>query len=320
MVETVRLCVFLLKKEEDQLYHIRNVIGPDEYHERIDDNAYTNWMVYNNLDIAIRLIELLRNKYPMNYEQLKEKISIQDEEIELWKEIKDKIYISYNSETKVYEEFKGYFDLENIDLKSYEPRKVPIDLILGERTKKTQVVKQADVLMFLFLLADKFSKEVIEKNYDYYDPRSSHGSSLSPSIYSIVAARLGKSDDAYTYFEKNANIDLNDNFGNAAGGVHMASIGGTWMSVVMGFAGMYIYDNGLLFEPHLPNEWKNVEFPIQWRNQRLTILLKREEIIIKVIGSQTVNISVGYDNWRELKPNNNYSAYKNEGQNWHWRD
>lgn len=316
--ETARFCAFFLKKEEDGLYHIKDVVGPDEYHERIDDNAYTNLMASYNFDVALKLIVILNRDYAEEYQKLKSKINLQEDEVEIWREIKDNIYTGYNPETKIYEQFKGYFDLEYIDLKSYEPRKAPMDMLLGEKTKRTQVAKQADVLMFQFLLANKFSKEVIEKNYNYYEPRTSHGSSLSPSIHSIVAARLGKLEEAYKYFIQNAEVDLNDNFGNAAGGVHIASVGGTWMSVVMGFAGMYIFEHGLLFDPHFPDQWEKIKFSIQWRKQIINILLGKDEIKLEIIGNKSVNISIGCENWRELAPGNFYSVYKD--QIWKWED
>lgn len=320
ILEAARFCEFFFRREADGLYHIKDVVGPDEYHERIDDNAYTNFMAGHNLDIALKVIEMLNENYLDGLLKVKSKINLQEEEIEKWKEIKNKIYSGYDPETKIYEQFKGYFDLEYIDLKSYEPRKAPMDMLLGERTKRTQVAKQADVLMLQFLLLEKFSKEVIEANYNYYEPRTSHGSSLSPSIHSAVAARLGKSEEAYKYFIKNAEIDLNDNFGNAAGGIHIASIGGTWMSVVMGFAGMYIYEEGLLFEPHLPEGWGKVEIPIQWRNQKINIQLEKNEIKFEITGNKSVNISIGQQNWKSLMPGNTYPGYRESDHLWKWKN
>ncbi|OGI30570.1 MAG: hypothetical protein A2287_10140 [Candidatus Melainabacteria bacterium RIFOXYA12_FULL_32_12] len=317
--ETTRFSTGFLKKEDDNLYHIYDVVGPDEYHERIDDNAYTNLMTQHNLEIALKLINLLQEKYKDKYENLRDKINLQDSEISRWKEIKDKIYTGYNPETKIYEQFKGFFDLEYIDVKSYEPRTKPMDVILGrERVRNSQIIKQTDVLMFLFLLANKFSKDVIEANYNFYEQRTAHGSSLSPSIHSIIAARLGKLDQAYKYFEQNAQIDLDDKMGNAAGGIHMASIGGTWMSVVMGFAGIHIYDNGLLFDPHIPENWNNVKFSVNWHGQKINVQVRKDEITFKIIGNQSVNLCIGEDNWKELAPNNTYIAYKD--QKWYWKD
>ncbi|OGI00401.1 MAG: hypothetical protein A2Y25_02300 [Candidatus Melainabacteria bacterium GWF2_37_15] len=263
--ETARYCESYITKEDDGLYHINKVIGPDEYHELVDDNAYTNYLVRNNFDVAIKT---------------KEKLNIKDEETERWKEITDKIYSGLNPKTGLYEQFKGYYNLEYIDLNEYEPRTVPMDVILGrEKTSKTQVVKQADVLMFMFLFGGRFSKEDVAINYDFYEKRCGHGSSLSPSIHCIIAARTGKIQDAYRYFLKNAQIDIGNEFGNAAGGVHIASAGGAWMSVVMGFAGLYYAEDGFWFDPHLPEEWESIEFSIVWKGERKDIYIDRESII-----------------------------------------
>ncbi|OGI23424.1 MAG: hypothetical protein A2287_02520 [Candidatus Melainabacteria bacterium RIFOXYA12_FULL_32_12] len=316
--ETARFCESLLSENEDGYYHIYDVVGPDEYHELVDDNAYTNIIVQNNFDIALKLSKLLNNQYKDEYEKLKKKISLQDKELELWSGIKDKIYINFDPESKLYEQFAGYFDLEYINVKDYKDRTTPMDVILGrERTRNSQVIKQPDVLMFLYLLADKFPQDIVEANYDFYEPRTGHGSSLSPSIYSAVAARLGKIDQAYNYFKQAAEVDLYNNMGNASGGIHMAAMGGVWQAIVMGFAGMYIYDEGLMLDPHLPDHWENLEFSIYWHGQKVNLQINKDKIILEIIGDKKVNISVGFDNWRELDPNNTYSAHK--VHKWCWR-
>ncbi|MFH0702508.1 MAG: glycosyl hydrolase family 65 protein [bacterium] len=319
--ETARYCESLISKGNDDLYHIYNVVGPDEYHEIINDNAYTNFMVKFNLDIAGKTLNFLQEKHKNQYENLKIKINLLDQEIENWNKIKNSIYVSYIPETKIFEQFKGYFELDFIDINDYEPRTAPLDIILGrEKIQKSQVIKQADVVMFLFLLANKFSEEEIETNYDYYEPRTGHGSSLSPGIHSIVAARLGKTDHAYKYFKQNSQIDLNNNMGNAAGGIHIASLGSMWMSIVMGFAGMYVYDEGLLFDPHMPDSWNKLEFSIFWHSQRVNIEINKQEITFQITGNQDVPISIGFENWKNLKPaKNKYSAYKKR-EKWYWKN
>jgi kojibiose phosphorylase len=316
--ETARFCKSLLSQGEDGLYHIYEVIGPDEYHELIHDNAYTNIMVRYNLEIAVKLFEWLKKNHKSSLENLKNKISLVEAEIKNWTEIKDKIFISNISDKNIYEQFNGFFDLEYIDVKSYENRTAPMDVILGrEKTKKSQVIKQPDVLMFLFLLANQFPQDVIRANYDYYEPRTGHGSSLSPGIHSLLAARLDKSEEAYHYFKQSTEVDLYNGMGNASGGIHMANMGSIWMAVVMGFAGMYICDRGLIFDPHLPENWEKLEFPIIWRSQRVSVTLKKEEMVFDIKGDQKVNISAGFNNWKELKPNKRYLASKLE--KWCWK-
>ncbi len=264
--ETARFCESLLTEEDDGLYHINSVIGPDEYHEMIDDNAYTNYLVMNNFDVAIKT---------------KGKLNIDDEEKNDWKNYRDKIYSGFNPKTGLYEQFKGFYNLEYIDIEEYEPRTAPMDVILGrEKTAKTQVIKQPDVLMFMFLFGEQFSKEDLAVNYDFYEKRCGHGSSLSPGIHSIIAARCGKNDDAYRYFLKNAKIDIGDEFGNATGGIHIGSLGAVWMSVVMGFAGLCFDESGFRLKPDLPEEWDCIEFSIYWRGERKNIYADRENFLI----------------------------------------
>lgn len=328
--ETARFSESLLRLEDDGLYHIPTVIGPDEYHEKVDDNAYTNYLIQNNFEIAIKIYDFLENSFNEELLLLAKKIKLKNSEIKNWKKYKDKIYTGFDQKTGIFEQFKGFYDLEYIDLKQFEPRSVPMDIILGsEKIKNTQVIKQADVLMFLYLFGENFSRDVILANYEFYEPKTGHGSSLSPSIHSLVAARLGKTDDAYKYFVKNARIDLDDQFGNSAGGIHIASQGGVWMSIVMGFAGMYPTDKGLIFDPHLPEAWENLEFPVKWLGHDLNIKLNKEEITFFLTESKngssfslnkTIFISLGKNNWKELEINKSYYGVQLSNNNWNWKD
>ena len=314
---TARFCKSLMVLGTDGYYHIYNVIGPDEYHKQINDNAYTNIMAKYNIEFALELVDFMKHKYRSKYEKLRDKIKLDDSEIEDWKNSQEKIYSGYYPEKKLYEQFNNFFNLQYIDLKGYEPRKLPMDIILGkEITRNSQVIKQADVLMFLFLLGHRFSYDVVKANYEYYEPRTSHGSSLSPGIHSIIAARAGKMEDAFKYFKQNTAIYLGNQMGNASSGIHMAAIGGVWMSLVMGFAGMYIYNDGLLFDPHLPVQWKSLKFSVLWRKQKINIILKKEEISFAITGDQKLKLGIGSNNWRELPAGETYTARLEE--KWKW--
>jgi len=318
--ETARFCTSLLEKGDDGLYHINFIIGPDEYHEKVDDNAFTNYLVNHNFEIAIKVYEWMKSEYSGNFSDLAEKISLKENEINEWEKYKDNIYTGYDHKTKLYEQFKGFYDLEYINLEEYEPRSVPMDVILGrEKTRKTQVIKQADVLMFMMLFGERFSKEQIQANYEYYEKRCGHGSSLSPSIHSVMAARAGKREEAYEYFLKNAKIDIGDAFGNAAGGIHIASLGGVWLSLVYGFAGMYPTERGLIFDPILPDEWDNIEFSVKWRSRKVNIFIDHKKIKFFSKGENSVNISAGPDNWKEILPDTEYFAEKRD-QKWEWKE
>jgi len=186
--------------------------------------------------------------------------------------------------TGLFEQFAGYFGLEPIDLAAYEPRTAPMDVLLGhERTQHSQVIKQADVVLLLALLWNRFTPQQHAANFCYYEPRSGHGSSLSPAVHALVAARLGDMDLAERYFHQAAAIDLDDTMGNAAGGIHIATLGGLWQAVAFGFAGLSLCRDGLRFDPHLPRSWRALRFPLHWRGRRIRVALQGEPLTLTVM-------------------------------------
>jgi kojibiose phosphorylase len=152
-----------------------------------------------------------------------------------------------------------------------------MDILLGrELISASQIIKQADVLMFLHLLWEAFPANVHEANFRYYEPRCAHGSSLSPAIHAAFAARLGNIDIAERYFRQALGIDLDDTQGRVAGGVHVGALGGLWQAVVFGFAGVSTGPNGVRLKPHLPGQWKSLRFPLHWRGRILRIELQSD--------------------------------------------
>jgi kojibiose phosphorylase len=193
------------------------------------------------------------------------------------------MYTGFDAQTKLFEAFQGYFQKEPVDLKRYEPRRTAMDVILGHaRIQQTNVVKQADVVLAMFLLWDRFPAEVRAANFHYYEPRTGHGSSLSPSTHALLAARLGEMGVAARYLRQAAEVDLSNNMGNAAGGVHAAAIGGLWQAMVFGFAGLELRPEGLRLNPRLLQSWKRVIFPVQWRGHRLRITLEPDATGVQV--------------------------------------
>ena len=270
LLETARFWASRGELEADGRYHIRHVIGPDEYHEDVDDSAYTNVMAQWNLERGLDAVRLLRERWPSRWGVLADRIALAPDEPERWGEVASAMYTGFDPATRVFEQFRGYFDLEEVDLAAYEPRSAPMDLLLGrEKIGRTKVIKQADVVLLIRLLWDRFPPEVREANFRYYEPRCAHGSSLSPSMHALVAARLGDTERAERYFRQSAEIDLADNMGNAAGGVHAAALGGLWQAVIFGFAGLHFGPGGPLLDARLPRNWSGVRFPIQWRGRTL---------------------------------------------------
>ena len=189
-----------------------------------------------------------------------------------WRAVAETMFTGWNSQTGLFEQFAGFFGLEEIDLAGYAGRSVPMDVVLGrERTQRSKVIKQADVVALLGLLPEEFPGDSGRTNFRYYEPRCGHGSSLSGAMHGLVAARLGDSDLALRYFQHAVAIDLADNRTTIAGGLHMAALGGTWLTAVFGFAGLSLQSDGIAFNPKLPASWRTLKFGIEWRGRRLRI-------------------------------------------------
>ena len=294
LIETARFWASRGRLEADGRYHIRTVIGPDEYHESVDDNVYTNGMAQWNLESAAEAVARLAHRWPARWQELARRLGVAEDEPAGWRDVAGRLYSGFDPATHLFEQFAGYFDLEDIDLSAYGSNPLPMDVLLGaERVRKSQVIKQADVLMLIYLLWDRFPLEVREANFRYYEPRTGHGSSLSPAIHAALAARLGNLTTALRYFRQAATIDLADNMGNAAGGVHAAALGGLWQAVTFGFAGMRLRSEGLAFRPHCPPDWTRLRFSVLWRGTRLNVEIQPRSLgIVASEGVTPVAIQV----------------------------
>ena len=277
ILETARFWASRAAREADGRYHIRGVIGPDEYHEGVDDNAYTNVLAQWNLERGVEVAALLQARWPAHWAALAARLELGAAELEAWRAIAAAMYTGFDPVTGLFEQFRGYFGLEPIDLAAYEPRTAPMDVLLGrERTQRSQVIKQADVVMLLMLLWERFPAHVRAANFRYYEPRCGHGSSLSPPVHAVVAARLGHVTLAERYFRQAAAIDLDDTMGNASGGVHIAALGGLWQAAVFGFAGLSLRADGLRLAPQLPATWEALRFRVQWRGRQVQCVIRQE--------------------------------------------
>ncbi len=265
LVETARFWASRVNAGKDGRFHIRAVIGPDEYHESVDDNAYTNVMAQWNLERAAEIAAVAATRWPREWERL----DVGYNEPSEWIDVARRMYTGLDPATGVFEQFRGYFALEDIDLGAYAGRTAPIDVVLGrERVGASQVIKQADVVMLLLLLWDRFAPEVREASFRYYEPRTGHGSSLSPPVHAIVAARLGDGALAERYFRQTAEIDLADEMGNAAGGVHLGALGGLWNAAVYGFGGLVLDASPPALRARLPPSWRRLQLAVTVRGER----------------------------------------------------
>jgi trehalose/maltose hydrolase-like predicted phosphorylase len=275
LLETARFWASRAEPDSaDGSRHISNVIGPDEYHEHVDDNAFTNAMARWNILRALDVASWLRAEHPERGGALLERLAVDDAELAAWRTAAERITVLFDEQTRLYEQFRGFHQLEYIDLTQYAGRTVPMDVVLGrERTQQSQVIKQADVVALVALLADEITPEIAEANLRYYEPRCGHGSSLSRSMHAVVAARLGDVALAARYFQETAATDLDDTRGGSAGGVRIAALGGLWQTAMFGFAGVAVRPDGLALDPHLPPSWQTMRFRVQWRGRRVHVAI-----------------------------------------------
>jgi len=273
LLETARFWASRAVPEADGKRHIRHVIGPDEYHEDVDDSAFTNMMARWNIARALEALDLLQARWPERAAALRQKLALGDEELADWRDAATKIVTSLDPATGLFEEFSGFHALEPIDLSQYADRTEPIDVVIGrERTQRSQVVKQADVVALIALLPEEFPGAMAETNFRHYEPRCAHGSSLSAGMHALVAARLGDAAMALRYLSETAATDL-DFDPNTAGGVRIAGLGAMWQAVVLGFAGLDMMGATLGIDPKLPSQWRELSFRVFWRNRSVLIRL-----------------------------------------------
>lgn len=280
-------------KPEKDRYEVLDVVGPDEYHERVDNNAFTNAMVAAALRIALETVSLLRRRHPKACDELLTRLDfiadlerIRDMDARLFRPAPD-------PETKVIEQFTGYHKLEDTTPGELKKRVLnPTEYWGGGNgiATSTKVIKQADVVLMLHLFSADFSEEVRRANWDYYEPRTEHGSSLSPCVYALVAAALGRTEWAYKYFLRTATIDLTGDSKQYVGplyigGTHPAANGGAWMAAVLGFGGMRLHEGKMHLTPRLPAQWKRLSWRICWQRQRFSITMT--PVRVKVAADST---------------------------------
>lgn len=268
--------------EVDGKLHINDVMGPDEYKEHVDDNAFTNYMAWWNIKLAMLCYDILARQNRKVYEKLDEKLNIK-KAYDDFAEKCEKIFLPKPGEDNVLPQDKTYLSLKSIDLKKYRNNDDTGAIYKdfnSEQISKIQVSKQADVMLLFFLLEDLFPFKVKKASWNYYEPRTIHGSSLSLSTHAILACDMKDIGLAYSLFNRACQIDLGVNMYSSNDGIHAAAMAGIWQSAVFGFAGVRMLDSKLRITPNLPGEWNNIEFVLYWRGQRLEISISHEQISV----------------------------------------
>jgi trehalose/maltose hydrolase-like predicted phosphorylase len=267
-------------------YEILDVTGPDEYHERVHNNAYTNMMARYTAEIALEVLDLVRAEGQGKYDRLIDKLDYHND----LKNIEDFYHNLYIPEpqtgTNLIEQFEGFFKLEDVSLKELKGRILKENEYLGGPNglaTTTQIIKQADTVLMLNQFKHLYSDEIKRNNWEYYEPRTEHGSSLSSCVYAMLAAHLGKTEWAYKYFIKTATIDLSGKYKQYVGdlfigGIHLASNGGAWLAAIFGFAGLDFSGDNLVFKPCLPEKWVKMKFKIQYKGETVGIEIRDNRV------------------------------------------
>jgi trehalose/maltose hydrolase-like predicted phosphorylase len=293
LIETARFWASRARIETDGRAHIRAVMGPDEYHPTVDDNAYTNVMARWNLLCAADTVDVLERERPSEFTGMSARLALAADEAATWRGIADALVTGLDPETGLFEQFQGYFDLQDVDVVGHRNGESKT-FVQRERIQQSKMIKQADVVALCLLLWEQWPRAVHEANFRYYEPRTAHGSSLSPALHALMAARLGDGALARRYMQQASDIDLANKTGNTAGGVHMAALAGLWQAAVFGVAGVRARVDGIALDPQLPEGWTQFGCCVQWRRCRLRLIFVADpaRIEVAVEGSGELTIAV----------------------------
>ncbi len=293
LVETTRLWMSLgfFSEEGPTRFRINAVTGPDEYNTVVNNNLFTNMMARHNLLYAASVLEELRCKEPERYSEVVGRTGFRSEEAEEWLRAAGAMYLPYDEERGIHLQDDSFLEKQPWNLEEVPPENFP--LLLHHHPLviyRHRVVKQADVVMALFLLGHEFTQEEKRRNFDFYDPLTTGDSSLSVCIQSIIAAEIGYQEEAYEYFRYAVLMDLADIGGNVRDGAHIAAIGGTWMNLIYGFAGMRDTHGDLSFDPRIPVQWEGMSFPLAVRGRELRVDMEHEKVVYHLVEGDELTV------------------------------
>ncbi len=293
--------------EAKQQYVMHGVTGPNEYENNVNNNWYTNYISNWCLKYTSEIIQYLKVNEEKYFIDFCTKTNFSDEEIEKWKHITDYMFFPEEKELGIFLQQEGYLDKEQILVENLPESERPINQHWSwDRILRSCFIKQADVLQGLFLFEDHFSVDVLKKNFDFYEPRTVHESSLSPCIHVVQAAKLGYEDKAYELYLRTSRLDLDDYNKEAHEGLHITSMAGTWIAVVNGFGGMRIKKDKLSFAPMLPSTWSSFSFLLKYKDSIITVKVEKDKLMLN-LNSQHELLCDVYGEEVKLVPNKEYT-------------
>ena len=295
LVETSRMWADLgfWRENGSPSFHIHGVTGPDEYTTVVNNNLFTNVMARHNLEQAVAAVERIRRDHPLDFEQVVKRLDLTDEEVEEWARCAAGMHVPFDEGLGIHPQDDFFLDREVWDLSQTPDELRPLLLHYHPLViYRFQVLKQADVVLALFLQGNHFTDEEKLADFDYYDPLTTGDSTLSAVVQSIMAAEVGYQDLAREYFEQALFVDLGNLHHNSSDGVHVASAGGVWTPLVSGFGGMRDHDGLLSFDPRLPADWPELSYALQWHGSQLQVTVTREALRLEVRSGDPVDFSV----------------------------
>jgi maltose phosphorylase len=280
--------------EERKKYVMLGVTGPNEYENNVNNNWYTNYISNWCMEYAEEALNYVKGKAADKYEALAHKLNFDEtKEVARWNDIRANMYFPIHEELGIVLQQDNYMDKEQILVKDLDAKHKPlVKKWSWDRILRSCFIKQADVLQGMFLFEDRFDEDTIRRNFEFYEPRTVHESSLSPCVHSILASKLGMKEKAYEMYLRTARLDLDDYNSDTNEGCHITSMAGTWMSVVQGFGGMRIRDGLLAFKPYIPDQWASYSFKIRFRENLLKINVQQDGVRIDNQTDRPIHIKV----------------------------
>jgi alpha,alpha-trehalose phosphorylase len=274
LVETARFWMELgfFSERRGGQFCIHAVTGPDEYTTVVDDNAYTNLLAKENLEVATRVIEWLAAADPEAHAALARATALTGDEVDGWRRAAERMYVPRDEGLGIVLQDERFLERKRWDFEGTPREKHPLLLHFHPlELYRHQVIKQTDVVLATYLVGHQFSDEEKRRTFDYYDPLTTGDSTLSACIQSVMASEVGYAEEALRYFQAASSVDIDDLHGNTKDGIHIASCGGTWLALVAGFGGLRDFDGDVRFAPRLPAEWAGLRFRIEVRGQRIEV-------------------------------------------------
>lgn len=263
-----------------QKFVMHGVTGPNEYENNVNNNWYTNYIARWCLEYTLDSLSKVQQSDPGAYARVIEKTGFETyAEKQQWEGIIDQMYLPEHEQLGIFLQQDGYLDKELLNVDQLDPKDRPLNQNWSwDRILRSCFIKQADVLQGIYFFEDQFDLEIMRRNFEFYEPKTVHESSLSPCVHAILAARLGMEEKAYEMYLRTARLDLNDYNNDTEDGLHITSMAGTWMSVVKGFAGMKVVDGKLSFAPFVPAKWEGFSFSTRFRGHKLRVGIKKGAI------------------------------------------